>query len=90
MPWSFVLEDKTWNLVLACRQCNNQKRDRLTDIVSLQRLYARNAGITSGQIIADLRFRRDFKEWHTRDLTSHIQTLYDQAASDGFPTWFEA
>ncbi|MFZ0505406.1 MAG: HNH endonuclease, partial [Chthoniobacterales bacterium] len=23
LPWSFVLEDKTWNLVAACRKCNN-------------------------------------------------------------------
>jgi hypothetical protein len=23
LPWSYVLEDKTWNLVLSCRECNN-------------------------------------------------------------------
>ena len=42
LPWSFVLEDRTWNLVLACRSCNNQKRDRLTDAASLERLCDRN------------------------------------------------
>src|SRR5215470_13223608 len=42
LPWSFVLEDRTWNLVLACRKCNNEKRDRLTDVVTLRRLCARN------------------------------------------------
>ena len=38
LPWSFVLEDKTWNLVLACRKCNNAKRDRLTDVGALELL----------------------------------------------------
>jgi hypothetical protein len=27
LPWSFVAEDRTWNLVLACRKCNNEKRE---------------------------------------------------------------
>ena len=38
LPWSFVLEDKTRNLVLACRKCNNAKRDRLTDVGALELL----------------------------------------------------
>jgi hypothetical protein len=42
LPWSFVLEDKTWNLVLACRKCNNAKRDRLTDVGALELLCSRN------------------------------------------------
>ena len=36
LPWSFVLEDRTWNLVLACRKCNNEKRDRLTNMDALR------------------------------------------------------
>jgi hypothetical protein len=42
LPWSFVLEDRTWNLVLACRKCNSEKRDRLTNMDALERLCARN------------------------------------------------
>src|SRR5215469_1009502 len=53
LPWSFVLEDRTWNLVLACRNCNNGKRDRLTDAASLERLCARNKAIANGRIDAD-------------------------------------
>jgi 5-methylcytosine-specific restriction endonuclease McrA len=45
LPWSFVLEDRTWNLVLACWKCNNQKRDRLTDLLTLEKLCARNQQI---------------------------------------------
>ena len=61
-PWSFVLEDRTWNLVLACRKCNNEKRDRLTSIAVLEALCARNNAIADGRIDADRFFRRDFAE----------------------------
>jgi len=87
LPWSFVLEDRTWNLVLACRKCNNEKRDRLTDVLVLEKLCARNKAIAGGRIDADRFFRRDFAEWHTRDLSSHVKGLYDQAIADGFPRW---
>jgi hypothetical protein len=87
LPWTFVLEDKTWNLVLACRKCNNEKRDRLTNKDTLERLCDRNKQIASGDINADSVFRRHFAEWHARDLSTYIRGLYDQAAADGFPIW---
>jgi hypothetical protein len=87
LPWSFVLEDKTWNLVLACRKCNNQKRDRLTDPYALRQLCARNEQIAGGHIRTDPAFRGHFAEWDTRDLSSYVRGLYDQAAADGFPRW---
>jgi len=87
LPWSFVLEDKTWNLVLACRKCNNEKRDRLTNLAALELLCSRNDGILKGNIHADLQFHRHFDEWHSRNLTSYVRGLYDQAVADGFPNW---
>jgi len=87
LPWSFVLEDRTWNLVLACRNCNNGKRDRLTNMDALGRLCARNEKIAKKQIDIDQKFLRDFAEWHSRNLSSHIQGLYDQAVADKFPAW---
>ena len=87
LPWSFVLEDKAWNLVLACRNCNNEKRDRLTDAASLERLCNRNDQILSGIVHAHSSFRRHFAEWHTRSLSSYLRGLYDQAIADGFPKW---
>ena len=87
LPWSFVLDDKTWNLVVACRQCNNEKRDRLADEGSLHRLCTRNEQILKGNINADTRFCRHFADWRLRDLSLHIRGLYDQAAADGFPLW---
>lgn len=87
LPWSFVLEDKTWNLVLACRKCNNEKRDRLANEDTLKRLCLRNEEFVKGHKYTDPKFLRHFTEWHTRDLSSHIKRLYDQAAEDGFPKW---
>jgi hypothetical protein len=40
LPWSFILEDRTWSLVLACRKCNNEKRDQLTNMTALENLCA--------------------------------------------------
>lgn len=87
LPWTFVLEDRTWNLVLACRKCNNEKRDRLTNMTAIESLCERNKAIADGRIDVDRFFRRDFAEWHTRDLSSHVKGLYDQALADGFPNW---
>jgi HNH endonuclease len=87
LPWSFVLEDKTWNLVLACRDCNNEKRDRLASKNALERLCARNRRISESYVHVDTAFHRHFDEWRSRDLSSHIKGLYDQAVADGFPRW---
>jgi len=87
LPWTFVLEDRTWNLVLACRKCNNEKRDRLVGTHTLERLCVRNEKISNRRIHSDSRFFRHFEEWHSRGLSSHIRGLYDQAIADGFPKW---
>jgi hypothetical protein len=87
LPWSFVLEDKTWNLVLACRKCNNEKRDRLANLDALERLCVRNEEIAKDPGRTDPAFFRRFSEWRSRDLSSHIRGLFDQAAADGFPKW---
>jgi hypothetical protein len=87
LPWSFVLEDRTWNLVLACRKCNNDKRDRLTNMDALQRLCDRNGEIAKGDLTPGPQFCQHFVEWHSRDLSSHIKGLYDQALADKFPKW---
>ena len=87
LPWSFVLEDKTWNLVLACRKCNNDKRDRLTDVDALELLCSRNEKILKGAINIEAAFRRHFAEWHSRNLSAFVKSLYDQAIADGFPRW---
>jgi 5-methylcytosine-specific restriction endonuclease McrA len=32
LPWSYVLEDRTWNLVLSCDECNGSKSNRLPGV----------------------------------------------------------
>ena len=87
LPWSFVLEDKTWNLVLACDACNSLKRDRLVDISTLDLLMSRNKSVMDRRVPACGTFARHFDEWRTGDLEKHITALYDQAELDGFPGW---
>ncbi len=88
LPWSFILEDRTWNLVLSCSQCNGAKSDRLPTMEAVERLIERNTAILDGSAkVADMTFLRSFAEWHTRDLNGHVKALHDQAISDQYPVW---
>jgi hypothetical protein len=51
------------------------------------RLCARNENIVKDHRGINPTFLRHFTEWRTRDLSSHIKGLYDQAAADGYPKW---
>ena len=42
LPWSFVLDDKLWNLVPSCRGCNSDKSDSIP-VDHLDRLFEKNA-----------------------------------------------
>ena len=42
IPWAYIKDDKLWNMVLACKTCNNKKRDKLADEVFLEKLTTRN------------------------------------------------
>lgn len=42
IPWSFLLEDPIWDLVLSCGPCNNGKSDWLPDAAYIERLIRRN------------------------------------------------
>lgn len=42
IPWAFIKDDKLWNLVLACRDCNNKKRDKLAKDIYLEKITTRN------------------------------------------------
>ncbi len=43
IPWSFLLEDFLWDLVIACSRCNLNKRDWLPDRQYIDLLIMRNA-----------------------------------------------
>lgn len=42
LPWTFLLDDPLWDLVLACAQCNGSKSDRLPDARFVTKLAGRN------------------------------------------------
>lgn len=42
IPWSFIKDDKLWNFVLACPQCNESKSDKLAAPVYLEQIIRRN------------------------------------------------
>lgn len=42
IPWSFIRDDKLWNFVLACPQCNESKSDKLAAPVYLEQIIRRN------------------------------------------------
>ena len=88
LPWSFVYEDRVWNLVLACGACNSRKSDAIPSSSAVDRLLSRNQRLLS--LPSDpmsSRARSDFKEWRYRDLDAHIRQLHATASSEGFPAW---
>jgi hypothetical protein len=48
IPWSFLLEDPLWDLVLACSRCNASKSDWLPDDSAIRALVARNRALRDG------------------------------------------
>ena len=42
IPWSYIFNDDTWNLVLACRDCNCKKNNALADEEFRDELIKRN------------------------------------------------
>lgn len=48
IPWSFIKSDPEWNFVLACRACNNSKRDMIPVSKFLDKVEARNEKFNLG------------------------------------------
>jgi hypothetical protein len=46
IPWSFLLEDDLWDLVLACARCNSGKSDWLPDHAFIEKLRVRNRDLS--------------------------------------------
>lgn len=42
IPWSFVKEDKIWNFVLSCPDCNHAKNNKIPSVECLKRIEKRN------------------------------------------------
>ena len=72
IPWSFIKDDNLWNFVLACRSCNNKKRDKLADLMYLEQIEKRNAILVErNRINANCRVAR-------------ITNIYNWARQNGY------
>jgi hypothetical protein len=76
LPWSFLLDDPLWDLVLACPTCNGSKSDRLPDRLFMEKLAQRNTRQAKALIVP-----------HVSPLieNSKLFQLYDAAISLEWP-----
>jgi len=92
IPWAFVLEDRLWNLVLACQTCNCSKSDRTPDDSSMNKLSERNKHLMEIIRTADLAsiataIRRDLEPFTPEILESHVASLIRNCRDEGFGVW---
>jgi hypothetical protein len=88
LPWSFVLEDRAWNLVICCETCNSRKSDGIPASGVIDRLMDRNRRfLVAPPQALPVRVRAELKEWRDRDLGAHVRQLHAAAVSEGFPDW---
>jgi hypothetical protein len=75
IPWSFLLEDALWDLVLACSRCNSEKSDWLPAPELLTKLIERNQA------------QHDSLRSHVSFLVAppEIERLYEAAISVEWP-----
>lgn len=64
IPWSFVKDDKMWNFVLSCANCNERKNNRIPKMDYLIRIEDRNRKI---QVYENIIIQTDFEKY-TDDL----------------------
>jgi 5-methylcytosine-specific restriction endonuclease McrA len=91
IPWSFVLEDCVWNLVLACQSCNTAKSDRTPDDRSMNKLIQRNASLlvalSAEGIARPVPAKRDLRGFTAAGLEAQITTLVENCRNEGFGSW---
>jgi hypothetical protein len=88
VPWSFVAEDKAWNLVLACSDCNGAKSSQTPGDVYVRKLAARNHTILEMDSAGlPVLIKRDFADWRQGGLQENVEMLIGRCRADGFGTW---
>lgn len=77
IPWSFIKDDKLWNFVLSCEECNSKKSNILPSIDFVENLKERNEKLSN---VKDELVQKDFKNY------SHfkIHHIYQSAVFNGF------
>lgn len=86
IPWTFIKDDKLWNMVLACPSCNNKKRDKLALEPFLNKLILRNQNIRlyfndkRTLIGPDIRAAEEMRNYRREGLLK----IYTYAQENGF------
>jgi hypothetical protein len=76
-----------WRSALVEMQNGKCFYDETHEMSSPEVLCSRNEKILKGAINIEPAFRRHLAEWHSRNLSVFVKSLYDQAIADGFPNW---
>ena len=83
IPWSFVKDDKIWNLVLSCAECNERKNSKIPVKNYLVKIENRNKKI---QTINNVIVQSDFsgysddlldRMWHYAKLSGMKEYIVD-------------
>lgn len=80
IPWSFIKNDRIWNLVNSCPDCNSKKSDKLTEKYFLDKLIYRDENLG---LKKDLLIVKDF-EIYSKD---RLINYYNAAEFCGFKKW---
>ena len=72
IPWSFIKDDQIWNFVLACPECNRNKRDKLARVDFLNKISDRN------EILIERTPRVNAES------AGRIRMIYDWAQKNGY------
>jgi len=81
IPWTFVRDDKLWNFVLSCRQCNNSKRDKLSERHYISKLLDQNNYIINYSDDVYI-VKKEYKIYYP----DKIIEMYNCAEFNGFET----
>lgn len=84
IPWSFVKDDKAWNFVQACKNCNGSKKDKLAGPQYMGGIITRNKEILRIPLLVE-DFKADFDGY--RD--ERLPEMYKSAAFNGFEVGWE-
>jgi hypothetical protein len=76
IPWSFLLEEDIWDLVLACENCNARKSDSLPPKRFIKKLISRNRQLLDSGVSLIVN-------------ESEIERLYEAAISVEWPQFWE-
>lgn len=82
IPWSFVKDDRLWNFVLSCPNCNSRKSDTLASQPFLSTLRIRNEKLGRMNHIL---VQKEFKSY----TFSKLALMYNNAVFNGFKSGWE-